>query len=36
MDDEARRVRIREFVESVNTGDMEVFDAIYHDDVVIH
>jgi SnoaL-like domain len=35
MDDEARRVRIRQFVEAVNTGDLGVLDAIYHDDVVI-
>jgi ketosteroid isomerase-like protein len=35
MDDEARRARIRQFVEAINTGDMEVFDALYHDDVVI-
>jgi hypothetical protein len=36
MDDEARRVSIRQFVEAVNTGDLGVLDAIYHDDVVIH
>ena len=36
MDDEARRVKIRQFVEAINTGEMEVFDAIYHDDVVVH
>ena len=36
MDDQARRVRIRQFVEAINTGQMEVFDAFYHDDVVIH
>jgi hypothetical protein len=35
MDDEARLVRIRQFVEAINTGRMEVFDALYHD-VVIH
>jgi ketosteroid isomerase-like protein len=35
MDDEARRARIREFAEAINTGAMEVFDALYHDDVVI-
>lgn len=35
MDDEARRARIRQFVEAVNTRDMAVFDATYHDDVVI-
>jgi hypothetical protein len=27
MDDEARRARIRQFVEAINTGQMEVFDA---------
>ena len=36
MDDEARRARIRQFVEAINTAEMEVFDALYHDDVVIH
>ena len=36
MDDQARRVRIRQFVEAINTGEMEPFDAIYHDDVVVH
>jgi ketosteroid isomerase-like protein len=36
MDDEARRASIREFVEAINTRDLEWFDAIYHDDVVIH
>jgi hypothetical protein len=36
MDDEARRAGIRQFVEAINTGDMSVFDAAYHDDVVIH
>ena len=35
MDDEARRVKIRQFVEAINTGEMEPFDAIYHHDVVI-
>jgi ketosteroid isomerase-like protein len=35
MDEEARRAGIRQFVAAINTGDMEVFDAIYHDDVVI-
>ena len=29
MDDEARRARIRQFVEAINTGEMEVFDALY-------
>jgi SnoaL-like domain len=36
MDDEAQRVRIRQFVEAVNTGDLGVLDALYHDDVLIH
>jgi SnoaL-like domain len=35
MDDQARRARIREFVAAINTREMEPFDAIYHDDVVI-
>jgi hypothetical protein len=34
--DEARRATARGFVEAINTGDMDVFDALYHDDVVIH
>ena len=36
MDDQARRARIRQLVEAVNTRDMDYFDALYHDDVVIH
>ena len=36
MDDEARRVKIRQFAEAINTGEMEPFDAVYHDDVVVH
>jgi hypothetical protein len=28
MDDEARRVKIRRFVEAINAGEMEPFDAI--------
>jgi hypothetical protein len=36
MDDEARQASIRRFAEAINTGEMEVFDAIYHEDVVIH
>jgi hypothetical protein len=36
MDDEARRATIRQLVEAVNTRDMEFFDALYQDDVVIH
>ncbi len=35
MDDQARRATIKQFVEGINTGDMDVFDAVYHDDVVI-
>ena len=35
MDDEARRARIRQFVAAINTGEMAVFDALYHDDVVV-
>jgi hypothetical protein len=35
MDDDARRARIEQLVEALNTRDMEWFDAIYHDDVVI-
>jgi len=35
MDDEARRARIGQLVEALNTRDMEWFDALYHDDVVI-
>jgi hypothetical protein len=35
MDDQARRATIRQFVEAISARDMEPFDAIYHDDVVI-
>jgi hypothetical protein len=35
MNDQATRDRIRQFAEAIKTADMEVFDAIYHDDVVI-
>jgi hypothetical protein len=35
MNDESRRAVIRRFVESVNTGEMEPLDALYHGDVVI-
>ena len=35
MDDEARQAVIRQFVEAINTGEMEPLDALYHDDVVI-
>jgi ketosteroid isomerase-like protein len=36
MDDESRRDTIRQFVESINNREMDMFDAVYHDDVVIH
>ena len=36
MDDEARRAQIRQFVAALNTRDLEWFDALYHDNVVIH
>jgi hypothetical protein len=35
MDDESRRAGIRRLVEAINTQDLEAFDAIYHDGVVI-
>jgi hypothetical protein len=35
MDDQATRARIRQFAEAINARDMEVFDAIYHDEVVV-
>jgi hypothetical protein len=35
MDDEPRRAGIRRLVEALNTRDLDTFDAIYHDDVVI-
>jgi hypothetical protein len=35
MDDESRRAGIRRLVEAINTQDMDPFDAIYHDDVII-
>jgi hypothetical protein len=35
MDDQARRARIRQLVEAINARDMAVFDATYHDDVVV-
>ena len=35
MDDELRRVGIRRLVEALNARDLDAFDAIYHDDVVI-
>jgi hypothetical protein len=36
MDDKARRATIQQFVEAINTHDMQVFDDTYDDDVVIH
>jgi hypothetical protein len=36
MDDEARRARIGELVKALNARDMEWFDALYDDDVVVH
>jgi hypothetical protein len=35
MDDQARRVRIQQFVAAINAREMDPFDAIYHDDVII-
>jgi hypothetical protein len=35
MDDELRRAGIRRLVDALNTRDMEPYDAIYDDDVVI-
>jgi hypothetical protein len=35
MDDEARRAKLRELVAALNSRDMEWFDAIYHDDVIV-
>jgi hypothetical protein len=35
MDDELRRVGIRRLVEALNSRDLEPYDAIYSDDVVI-
>ena len=35
MDDQARRVRIQQFVAAINARDMDLFDAMYDDDVVI-
>jgi hypothetical protein len=35
MDDESRRAGIRRLVDAINTHDLEPFDAIYHDEVVI-
>jgi hypothetical protein len=35
MGDESRRAGIRQLVEAINTRDLDTFDAIYHDDVVI-
>jgi hypothetical protein len=36
MDDEARRAKTRQLVEALNTRDLDWFDTLYHDDVVIH
>jgi hypothetical protein len=36
MDDEARRTKARQLVEALNARDLDWFDALYHDDVVIH
>jgi hypothetical protein len=35
IDDESTRAGIRRFVEAANTGEMEPFDALYQDDVII-
>jgi hypothetical protein len=35
MDDESRRAGIRRLVEAINTRDLELFDRVYSDDVVI-
>jgi hypothetical protein len=35
MDDEARRTSIGKIVEALNARDLDAFDALYHDDVVI-
>jgi ketosteroid isomerase-like protein len=35
MDDEATRASIMRLVEALNARDLEFFDALYHDDVVI-
>jgi ketosteroid isomerase-like protein len=35
MDDESRRATIRQFVEAINSREMDLFDAIYQDEVVI-
>ena len=35
MDDEARRTKARQLVEALNARDLDWFDALYHDDVVI-
>lgn len=35
MDDELGRAGIRRLVEALNAGDLDTFDAMYHDDVVI-
>jgi ketosteroid isomerase-like protein len=35
-DDEARRAKAGQLVAALNARDLEWFDALYHDDVVIH
>jgi hypothetical protein len=35
MNDESRRAGIRRLVEAINSHEMDPFDAIYHDNVVI-
>ena len=35
MDDESRRAEMRRLVEAINAQELEPFDAIYHDDVII-
>jgi hypothetical protein len=35
MDDESRRAEMRRLVEAINARELEPFDAIYHDDVII-
>ena len=36
MNDQVRRARVQELVEAVTTRDLAFFDALYHDDVVVH
>ena len=35
MDDESRRAEMRRLVEAINARELEPFDTIYHDDVII-